>query len=105
MTNIKFDIKNLVYTVNEIKSMVEHAVNVLNASGSLTNQDNHSSSNLLNTESVPISNEQTLENVETELENATTRSQVVSVSKIGLIFTHIIYKLFFGDNRLKNCPD
>ncbi|XP_022160369.1 uncharacterized protein LOC111026575 [Myzus persicae] len=79
LTNIKFDIKNLVYTVNEIKSMVEHTVNVLTTSGSLNNhQDNRSNSNLLNTENVPISNEQTLENVETELENSTTRSQVVN---------------------------
>jgi len=80
--------------VNEIKSMMEHTVNVLNTSGSLSNQDNHNSSNLLNTENVPISNEQTLENVETELENATTRSQVVSVSKIILLFTLNIL-LFF----------
>lgn len=81
MTNIKFDIKNLVYTVNEIKSMVEHAVYVLNTSTSLSNQNNHSSSNLLNTENLPVNNEQTLENVETELKNATMRSQVINVSK------------------------
>lgn len=97
MTNIKFDIKNLVYTVNEIKSMVEHTVNVLTTSGSLNNhQDNRSNSNLLNTENVPISNEQTLENVETELENFTTRSQVVSVvaKRIALnilFFFHFVY--------------
>jgi len=79
--------------VNKIKSMVEHAVNVLNTSSSLiSNQDNYS--NLLNTENIPISNEQTLENVETELENATTRSQVVSVSKIVLIFTLNILLIF-----------
>ncbi|KAF0746022.1 Integrase catalytic domain-containing protein, partial [Aphis craccivora] len=65
------------FKLNKIKSMVEHAVNVLNTSSSLiSNQDNYS--NLLNTENIPISNEQTLENVETELENATTRSQVVN---------------------------
>uniref|UniRef100_A0A2S2NDM6 DUF4806 domain-containing protein n=1 Tax=Schizaphis graminum TaxID=13262 RepID=A0A2S2NDM6_SCHGA len=58
--------------------MMEHTVNVLNTSGSLSNQDNHNSSNFLNTENVPISNVQTLENVETELENATTRAQVVN---------------------------
>lgn len=80
MTNIKFDIKNLVYTVNEIKSMVEHTVNVFTTSGSLNNhQDNRNNSILLNTENVPITNEQALENVESELENSTTRSQVVSV--------------------------
>ncbi|XP_025209205.1 uncharacterized protein LOC112604393 [Melanaphis sacchari] len=65
------------YTVNEIKiTMVEHAVNVLNVSDSLSNQDNHNCTNLLNSENVPIRNEQILENVETQLENATIRFQV-----------------------------
>jgi len=76
--------------VNEIKSMMEHVVNVLNTSGSLNNQDSHSSSNILNTEYVPIRNMQTLENFETELENNAVRSQVVSVvlaSKNILLFS------------------
>uniref|UniRef100_A0A2S2QS51 Uncharacterized protein n=1 Tax=Sipha flava TaxID=143950 RepID=A0A2S2QS51_9HEMI len=49
LTNIKFDIKNLVYTVNEIKSMMEHVVIVLNTSGSLSNENSHSILNILNT--------------------------------------------------------
>lgn len=67
------------YTVNEIKSMVEHIVNTLNSSGALNNQDIDNCSNILNSENVPIRNEKNLENVELEIENKVIRSQVVSV--------------------------
>lgn len=67
------------YTVNEIKSMVENIVNILNSSGTLNNQDTDDSSNILNSENVPIRNEKNLENVELEIENKVIRSQVVSV--------------------------
>lgn len=67
------------YTVNEIKNMVENIVNILNSSGTLNNQDTDDSSNILNSENVPIINEKNLENVELEIENKVIRSQVVSV--------------------------
>lgn len=79
LTNIKFDIKNLMYAVSEIRSMMEHIFNTLNSSGTLNTQEIYNNSNVLNSENVPITNEKTLENVEIELENEIIRSQVVSV--------------------------
>lgn len=73
----------MVYTVSEIKSMTEYIANTLNSGGSLLQNQDSQSSTFLDSENIPIRNEQTLVNVETELESASIRTQVVSLSEIS----------------------
>lgn len=69
--------------MSEIKSMTEYIANTLNSGGSLLQNQDSQSSTFLDSENIPIRNEQTLLNVETELESVSIQTQVVSLFEIS----------------------
>ncbi|CAI6371768.1 unnamed protein product [Macrosiphum euphorbiae] len=101
-TNLKYDIKHLVYVSESVKKMLENVNNFCSELG-VTKNSNLTAVSVLNNENLPISNEETINNFEMLLESSAYRDKVVSELSLSVGKTipetirRMMQKLFVDD--------
>ncbi|CAI6373005.1 unnamed protein product [Macrosiphum euphorbiae] len=100
-TNLKYDIKHLVYVSESIKKMHENVNNICSEL-CVTKNSNLTAVSVLNNETPPISNEETINNFEMLLESSAYRDKFVKLSllvgkTIPETIRRMMQKLFFDD--------
>ncbi|XP_029342663.1 uncharacterized protein LOC107885357 isoform X2 [Acyrthosiphon pisum] len=101
-TNLKYDIKHLVYVSESVKKMLENVNNICSELG-VTKNSNLTAVSVLNNENLPISNEETINSFEMLLESSAYRDKVVSELSLSVGKTipetirRMMQKLFVDD--------